>query len=131
MTSNTDLIKAVQAEVSALRILCQDLETRMKVTEDQVKLNAEKTSIHEKILVIGDGDRLPLAEVVRNLTRTVHEYIEAKNRQEKELEREKKEERTRWKWAVIGIILPAVLLFISQAIVFYFRVFPILEKMAQ
>ena len=42
----------------------------------------KKTDHHERILVSGDGDRLPLAEVVRNLTKTVGDYIEQKDKEE-------------------------------------------------
>jgi len=36
----------------------------------------------ERILILGDGDRLPLAEVVRNLTNTVNDYITQKQMKE-------------------------------------------------
>ncbi len=79
----------------------------------------------EKVLIMGDGDKLPLAEIVRSLTKTVGDYIAQKDKEEQE----KKIEWNRWKWLLIGIIVPAFLAFIGQAIIFYVRVLPILETM--
>ncbi len=72
---------------------------------------------------MGDGDKLPLAEIVRSLTKTVGDYIAQKDKEEQE----KKMEWNRWKWLIIGIIVPAFLAFMGQAIIFYVRVLPILE----
>jgi hypothetical protein len=78
----------------------------------------------EKVLIIGDGDRLPLAEIVRSLTKTVSDYIAQKDKEEQD----KKNEWNRWKWLIIGIIVPAFLAFMGQAIIFYVRVLPIIEN---
>lgn len=78
----------------------------------------------EKVLIIGDGDRLPLAEIVRSLTKTVSDYIAQKDKEEQE----KRMEWNRWKWLIIGIVVPAFLAFMGQAIIFYVRVLPIIEN---
>lgn len=92
----------------------------------------------EKILIIGDGDRLPLAEIVRTLTKTVSDYIAQKDKEEqRQREKEeaaaltKKAEWNRLKWLVIGIVVPAVIAFTGQAIIFYVRIFPLIEKLSQ
>ena len=89
---------------------------------DDLKL---KVAHLEKVLIIGDGDRLPLAEIVRSLTKTVSDYIQQKDKEEQE----KRNEWNRWKWLIIGIVVPAFLAFMGQAIIFYVRVLPILETM--
>ena len=80
----------------------------------------------ERILIIGDGDRLPLAEIVRSLTKTVSDYIEQKDKEEQQ----RKDDWNRLKWIIIGIALPALFAFIGQAIIFYFRVLPIIENLS-
>ena len=90
----------------------------------------------EKVLIIGEGDRLPLAEIVRSLTKTVSDYIAQKDKEEqRQKEREeqkeigKKAEWNRWKWLVIGIVVPGLLAFIGQAVYFYFRILPVVESL--
>ena len=102
---------------------------------DDLKL---KVAHLEKVLIIGDGDRLPLAEIVRSLTKTVSDYIQQKDKEEqKQREKEeaealtKKAEWNRLKWLVIGIVLPAIIAFTGQAIIFYVRIFPLIEKLSQ
>jgi hypothetical protein len=92
----------------------------------------------EKILIIGDGDRLPLAEIVRTLTKTVSDYIAQKDKEEqKQREKEeaesqiKKAEWNRLKWLIIGIVLPAIIAFTGQAIIFYVKIFPLVEKLSR
>ena len=91
-----------------------------KTEIDELK---SRVSHLEKVLIMGDGDKLPLAEIVRSLTKTVGDYIAQKDKEEQE----KKMEWNRWKWLIIGIIVPAFLAFMGQAIIFYVRVLPILE----
>lgn len=90
---------------------------------DEVK---NKVAHLERILIIGDGDRLPLAEIVRTLTKTVSDYIEQKDKEEQQ----RKDDWSRLKWIIIGIALPALFAFVGQAIIFYFRVLPIIEKLS-
>lgn len=80
----------------------------------------------EKVIIIGDGDRLPLAELVRSLTKTVNDYITQKDKEEQQ----RKDDWNRAKWLIIGIVVPALLAFVGQAIIFYFRVLPIIEKLS-
>ena len=92
----------------------------------------------ERILLTGDGDRLPLAEVVRSLTKTVGDYIAQKDKEEQHA-REKAEaesaakraEWNRWKWLIIGIIVPALIALFGQAFIFYVKIYPIIEKLSQ
>jgi hypothetical protein len=92
----------------------------------QKEIDDMKTRIAhlEKVLIIGDGDRLPLAEIVRSLTKTVSDYIAQKDKEEQD----KRNEWNRWKWLIIGILVPAFLAFMGQAIIFYVRVLPIIEN---
>jgi len=99
----------------------------MTATTMQKDIDEMKTRIThlEKILIIGDGDRLPLAEIVRSLTKTVSDYIQQKDKEEQE----KRNEWARWKWLIIGVLVPAFLAFMGQAIIFYVRVLPIIENL--
>jgi len=91
----------------------------------------------ERILILGDGDRLPLAEVVRNLTNTVNDYITQKQKEEEAVKKQKveseKERKAQWdklKWVIISFAAPAILIFLGQAFILLFRVYPILEDLA-
>lgn len=81
----------------------------------------------ERVVILGDGDRLPLAEIVRNLTKTVNDYITQKDKEEQQ----KKDEWRKAKWVVLGFAIPALLVFFGQAFVFFFRIYPILAKLAE
>jgi len=113
MPTNETLITALQVEVSALRVLVEDVK--------------KKTDHHERILVSGDGDRLPLAEVVRNLTKTVGDYIEQKDKEEQQ----RRDQWQKVRMIVIGVAIPAILAFIGQAVIFYVRILPLIEKFTQ
>ena len=111
---------------------------RMSIVTLQKEMDAVKNRVDhlEKILIIGDGDRLPLAEIVRTLTKTVSDYIAQKDKEEQQrktkeavIEAEKQTERNKWKWLILGIVVPSAFIFIGQAVVFYFRVLPIIEKL--
>ena len=100
----------------------------MSIANQQKEIDELKNKVEhlEKILIIGDGDRLPLAEIVRTLTKTVSDYIAQKDKEEQR----KKDDWNRLKWIVIGIVVPALLAFFGQVIIFYFRVLPILEGLS-
>lgn len=100
----------------------------MSIANQQKEIDELKDKVAhlEKILIIGDGDRLPLAEIVRTLTKTVSDYIAQKDKEEQR----KKDDWNRLKWIVIGIVVPALLAFFGQVIIFYFRVLPILEGLS-
>ncbi len=92
----------------------------------------------ERILILGDGDRLPLAEVVRNLTNTVNDYITQKQREEEAVKVEKaqqeKDRKAQWdklKWVILSFAIPAILIFLGQAFILLFRIYPILEGLAK
>lgn len=94
----------------------------------QKEMDEVKTKVAhlERILIIGDGDRLPLAEIVRSLTKTVSDYIAQKDKEEQR----KKDDWNKMKWLIVGIVVPALLAFLGQAIIFYFRVLPIIESLS-
>ncbi len=100
----------------------------MSVATQQKEIDDLKSKVShlEKILIIGDGDRLPLAEIVRTLTKTVSDYIAQKDKEEQR----KKDDWNRLKWLIIGIVVPALIAFFGQAIIFYFRVLPIIENLS-
>jgi hypothetical protein len=99
----------------------------------------------ERVVILGDGDRLPLAEIVRTLTKTVESYIAQKDKEEQqkkeadekkqkaemEKEEEKKIERNKWKWLIISIVVPLLITFAIQAFVVFFKIWPILSKLAE
>ena len=97
--------------------------TTLQKEMDEVK---NRVTHLERILIIGDGDRLPLAEIVRTLTKTVGDYIAQKDKEEQR----KKDDWNRLKWLVLGIVVPALIAFFGQVILFYFRVLPIIESLA-
>lgn len=117
-TNYESLIGAINAEVTALRVLYEGLQ------KEQIS-QAGHIERFDRLLVRGDGDHLPLAEIVRNLTTTVDKYIEQKD----------KEEQTRADTSrkiFVGLTLtaiPAVITFVYQAFVFFFRFMPILEEL--
>lgn len=112
----------------------------MSVATQQKEIDELKHKVAhlEKILIIGEGDRLPLAEIVRSLTKTVSDYIAQKDKEEQKARelaeeeiKQKKAEWNKWKWLIIGIVVPALLAFVGQAIIFYFRVLPILDTITE
>lgn len=118
----TDIVQSIQIEVSALRILCEELKIRTEKLENTV--------------IIGYNGNLPLAEVVRNLTNTVSDYIARKDKEEADqkkaketLEKEKREQRNRWAILIATFLLPFLVTFIGQAIYFYFKFVPLINAM--
>ena len=112
MPSNDTLLTAIQSlevETKALRILVED-----------VKAKADR---HEQILVSGDGNRLPLAEVVRNLTKKFDDFMDG--------ELKKQEQWNKLKWIVIAFVVPSFLAFVGQGIIFYFRILPLVEELSK
>ena len=108
----------------------------MTVATQQKEIDELKNKVAhlERILIIGDGDRLPLAEIVRSLTKTVSDYIAQKDKEEQKqrelAEQEALQKKAEWnklKWLVIGIVVPGFIAFLGQAIIFYARVLPIIE----
>ena len=94
-----------------------DEETRSAFVEINLRI------LHlERVLILGDGNMLPLAEIVRNLTRTVSEYIAQKDKEETR----RRDDWAKLKWVIIGVVVPSFIIFIGQAIVFYIRIFPTL-----
>jgi hypothetical protein len=94
-----------------------DDETRIAFGEINLRI------LHlERVLILGDGNMLPLAEIVRNLTRTVSEYIAQKDKEETR----RRDDWAKLKWVIIGVVVPSFIIFIGQAIVFYIRIFPTL-----
>ncbi len=100
---------------------------KLEVQEIRTMLNTymDKVDRHDKMLVSGDGDRLPLAEIVRNLSKTVQEYIAQKDKEEQL----KQDEWRKIKTALILAGIPLVITFIGQAVVFYFKIIPLIEKL--
>lgn len=82
----------------------------------------KKVERHEVILVTGTDDALSLPEIVRNLSLTVENYIKHK-------EKEESSRAALWSkfgWIVVAALVPAVLIFLGQAIVFWVRFYPVL-----
>ena len=100
-------IQSLEVETKALRILVED-----------VKIKADR---HEQILVSGDGNRLPLAEVVRNLGTKFEEFMANEKR--------KQEQWDKAKWIVLTFLITGGLAFVGQAFVFYVRILPLVESL--
>lgn len=81
----------------------------------------------ERVLILGDGDRLPLAEIVRNLTKTVDDYITQKRKEEDA----RKLQWDKLKWVIVSFAVPVVLVFLGQAFIFFFKIYPILESLTK
>lgn len=105
-----------------------DTHSHPEIIQMQVQMKALEAKVdhHEKILVTGSDEHLSLPEVVRNLTNSVNTYIKRKEKEEEE----KKEEWGKWKWAILTVVIPATLLFMGQAVIFYFRFVPIMVELA-
>ena len=123
------LIGALNTEVTALRVLYEGLQKEQNTQAGHIER-------FDRILVRGDDNHLPLAEIVRNLTTTVGEYITQKDKEEQvRKDTEKKEaaaSRETWRKIIVGLTLtaiPAVATFLYQAFVFFYRVVPILDKL--
>ena len=99
-----------------------------EVIQMQVQLAAltVKVDHHDRILVTGTDEQLSLPEVVRSLTTTVNSYIQRKNAEEEE----KKREWDKWRWVVLGTVVPGTIVFIAQAIIFFFRFVPIMVELS-
>ena len=80
---------------------------------------------HDKILVRGNGTP-SLQELYRNLARTVTEYIES----QKANEERARIEANKFKWVLIGAGVPLLIGFMLQAGVFFFKIYPLLEKLS-
>jgi len=108
----------------------QDLTTLQSKLETMTHIlttHEKRLSLIETLVVTGQGDVLPLPELVRNLTNSVKSYIERK-------EREEAVSKAQWdklKWIVFTFFLTGGLTFAVQAIVFFVRIFPLLEKLAK
>ena len=94
--------------------------------QEQVRTLSGKVDHLERILVIGSDEQLPLPEVVRSLTNTVNTYIKRKEQEELD----KKREWGKWKWLVLGTVVPGIIIFIAQATIFFFRFVPIMTQLA-
>ena len=120
MTINTTIINSLQVEVTALRVLYEEVKRRQDESD-------KKIDLHDRVLVSGDSDHLSLSEVVRNLSKTVSDYITQKD---------KEEQKNKRFWALVGrislgVIIPAFLFFLWQAFIFYFKIYPVLVKLSQ
>lgn len=87
----------------------------------QIQELFKKVDHHDKILVTGSDDQLSLPETVRSLATLVKLYIDRKDREEEE----KKKEWSRWKWVLIGFVVPLVLGFFGQLVWFYIQFVPV------
>lgn len=101
--------------------------TEIAIMQVQIAEMDKKVTLHEKILVTGSDERLSLPEVVRALTNTINTYIKRKEQEEVD----KKEEWKRLRWVILGTIIPAIIVFIAQATIFFFRFVPIMVSLSE
>lgn len=109
-------------------------EHSVKLTEEQTEIlrHDQRILILEKVVLLGEGERKPLVQVMRDLDTRLTGFIEAMEKKETEKTAEEKENR---KWirrtittAVIGFFFAVILPSIWQIFLFWTRVYPILEK---
>lgn len=119
----TDIVQSIQIEVSALRILCEELKIRTEKLENTV--------------IIGYNGNLPLAEVVRNLTNTVSDYIARKEKEDEERKakeeqfaKERRDQINRWIILLASIGIPILIGVISQTVYFYFKIVPMITMVS-
>lgn len=115
-----ETIQSLQVDTQALRVILEQIRTENAEVRKMV-------DYHNQVLVRGNGDNLPLAEIVRGLTKTVTSYIERKDKEEIKT----KEQWDKFKWIFISFLVPSFLIFVFQATVFIFKIYPILEKLRQ
>ncbi len=152
MTQNEDFVNSeieglkrdlerLQQSMDALLENSRANQNGLNVLKDMVKEDHTMLLGHQKLLVIGNGQP-SLMETVRNLTTKLSDFIEnvkeERDRREKKeaadlLERTQKEaalllkkeqDKTRWQWAIIGIVLPFGAGFIYQFFVFWVTIVP-------
>lgn len=125
----------VYHELQALRKIYEILQTSIdEIKRDYTKLE-ERQDYVDKILVRGNG--VPsLQETVRTLSKTVDDFISdikveriKREDAEKEKRRKNAEERSRWKWSILGIVIPAGMLFLYQFFVFWVKIAPVIENL--
>ena len=106
-----------------------ETHSHSEIIQMQVQIAAltKQVEHHDRILVTGSDEQLSLPEIVRSLTATVNSYIQPKNKEEEE----KKEEWDKWRWVILGTAVPATLVFVAQAIIFFFRFVPIMVSISQ
>lgn len=115
MTLEMEIVNALREEVSALRVIVESVRAQQQENTDMLRE-------HDKILVRGNG--VPsLQETVRTLAKTMNDYLE----EVKQEKLDKKKEATTLKWLLIGAGLPLLLAFIGQAVVFYVKIYPMLQ----
>ena len=95
-----------------------------EIIQIQVQMEelTKKVERHETLLVTGTGDALSLPEIVRNLSLTVETYIKRKDKDESS----RAAFWGKFGWVVAATVVPAILLFIGQAFVFWVRFYPVL-----
>jgi hypothetical protein len=123
-------LEHLQTSMDTLLEFSRNNQNGLNVLRDMVKDDHAMLLGHQKILVIGNGEP-SLMENFRTLNRTLSDFItnvkEERDRREKKeaLELlEKKQEITRWRWAIIGIVLPVITGFAYQFFVFWTTIAP-------
>jgi len=98
-------------------------ELNLKVVELELKMGLmEKQTLYfENLLIRGIDGNPSLPEVVRALTSTVDTFIKS----QEDKERRKQEQWDKWKWLILGVLVPTIILFIIQAGVFIIRLVPL------
>lgn len=96
---------------------------------EALKLRVERleniSDHHDKILIRGYDEYLPLTEIVRSLAKTVNDYITRKEKEEEKVFAQ----REKWKWTIIPIIVGILATYIIQVYLFVLKIYPILENL--
>lgn len=114
----------------------------LKLTDLEKTLLQQDTriSIVERILLLGDGNRKPLVELMRNMENRLEGFIDSQMEKDKrdEINRAQKvakeEEHQRWFkrtviTTIIGFTITIVLPALWQILQFWTRVYPILDRL--
>ena len=105
------------------------------------KLDTRVTVI-EKVLIIGEGDRKPLIQLMRDIETRLQDFMESRKKKDEKEEKGlqakevKEEENKRW-WrrtlivAGIGFFTTVIVPFLYQAFIFWTQMVPLIKEVVK
>lgn len=101
----------------------------LKTAQTELKTEHNmRITILERILLLGDGDRKPLIQTMRDLEKQLSEFIAARTKKDEADADNKKFIRRAWITASISFTLTVILPFLIQFIIFWTRIVPLINK---
>lgn len=106
-------------------------EHSLKISDDEVEFIklSTRVSVLEKLILLGEGDRKPLVEVIRNLEAQVNSFIAKQNAREQEALDDRKFVRRTIIAGLITLTITTIIPSIITVFVLLARIQPLLESM--